>query len=253
MKSLKEFAFDVDKIIVAHRGASGDYPENTMIAINEAIKQGAKLIEVDIQFTLDDEIIIYHDDKLGRIAEGNQKISQLKYFDLKNLDAGSWFDKKFSNQRIPLLSDVLNLIQNKAYLLLEIKTYKDPSYTKKFNKILELIESFDYLDKTLFASFDYNFLHHLKTVYQEINTAAIKIPGKDIDAFILKEKIDYDAYICSYDEVNKDLSEYLSENEIIAGIYGVDSIEIFNKIKDYDIKAYGTNYPELLINLIKDK
>lgn len=110
MQNLKEYAEKSNTLIAAHRGASGEFPENTIIAIENAVKQGADIIEIDIQLTADNEIVAFHDDFLGRTAPGNKKISELKYNDLRNIDAGSFYSKDFSDQRIPHLNDVIDII-----------------------------------------------------------------------------------------------------------------------------------------------
>lgn len=249
MDSLRDYAYCNDKFIVAHRGASGDFPENTVIAVENAILQGARIIEIDIQFTNDNEIVVFHDDSLGRTAQGNKLISELNYSDIKDLDNGSWFDIKFSNEKIPKLSDILHIIKGRAFLMLEVKSYNDKEYENKFSILYDLIRSEDYLDSTLFASFDYNFLYALKHNYNA-NIAAIKIPDPNLDPIELKKMINYDAYICSVDEIKQINTNVLSDNNIITGVYGVDSVDIYNSIKDINLKAYGTNYPKLILDEI---
>lgn len=246
MKKLRNYAISQKVLIAAHRGASGNFPENTLIAIENAIIEGADIIELDIQLTADNEIVAFHDDYLGRTATGKKKISELKYNVLKNLDAGSWFSDEFSDQKIPHLNEVIDVLENKAYLLLEIKSYKDKNYIEKFKYIYDLINKRNYLNNTLFASIDYEMLHKIKIKDEQINTAAIKIPGYNVNPVELYREINNDVFICAAEEFDDKLNEIITENNIFAGVYGVDNPEILNSIKKYNIKAMGTNYPGMV-------
>jgi glycerophosphoryl diester phosphodiesterase len=106
---------------IAHRGASGSAPENTLAAINKALEIGADIIEIDVHLSSDNQLIVIHDNTLDRTTtlKGNVKDHTLK--ELKNADAGSWFSPEFKNERIPTLDEVLYTINGKAILLIEIK------------------------------------------------------------------------------------------------------------------------------------
>lgn len=106
---------------IAHRGASGSAPENTLAAINKALEIGADIVEIDVHLSSDNQLIVIHDNTLDRTTtlKGNVKDHSLK--ELKNADAGSWFSPEFKNERIPTLDEVLYTINGKAILLIEIK------------------------------------------------------------------------------------------------------------------------------------
>ena len=93
--------------VTAHRGASADYPENTMSAFRGANKLGADWIELDVQQTKDGQIIVIHDTNLNRITGIDRYIWNTNYEDITYLDAGIWFSDEFAGEPIPLLSDVI--------------------------------------------------------------------------------------------------------------------------------------------------
>jgi glycerophosphoryl diester phosphodiesterase len=97
--------------VIAHRGASACAPENTFASIIEAAKQGATWIEIDVTVTQDNIPVILHDHHLERTTSGEGRLLQQNYNDIKDLDAGSWFDSEFSSERIPTLKDTLALCQ----------------------------------------------------------------------------------------------------------------------------------------------
>lgn len=95
--------------IIAHRGASGSAPENTFAAIKEAAKQGATWIEIDVAVTKDGIPVILHDDKLHRTTPAQGLLLKSNWCDIKDLDAGSWYNTKFKDERIPTLEATLEL------------------------------------------------------------------------------------------------------------------------------------------------
>jgi glycerophosphoryl diester phosphodiesterase len=113
---------------VAHRGFSENYPENTLLAFQKAIDAGADGIETDLRLSLDAQPVIFHDDDLERITGLRKKPEELTLEELQALDAGSWFDPKYREEKIPSLDDLLQLCGGKATLILEVKptpaTYK---------------------------------------------------------------------------------------------------------------------------------
>ena len=135
------FAQYTKKTLVAHRGASEDAPEHTLEAYRLAIEQGADYVEQDLQITKDGVLVCLHDLTLerttnieevfpGRYREvSHAGVSEKHWFvynftleELKRLDAGSWFHKRFSGVRIPTWQEAIQEIRGKAGLFPEIKT-----------------------------------------------------------------------------------------------------------------------------------
>lgn len=111
------------QMIVAHRGASADAPENTLAAFQLAWQQGADAIEGDFYLTADDQIACIHDKDTKRTCPSHRSltISESTYEELRTLDVGSWKSPKFSEQRIPLLGDVLQTVPPGKQIFIEVK------------------------------------------------------------------------------------------------------------------------------------
>ncbi|MFE1101555.1 glycerophosphodiester phosphodiesterase [Nocardiopsis alba] len=117
-------------IAVAHRGASGTAPENTLAAIDEADRLGAETVEVDVQLTADDELVIMHDTTLERTTDVAEVFPDRAPYDvgdftmeeIRRLDAGSSFGSEYAGEPVPDLREVLDrLKEHEMNLLLEIK------------------------------------------------------------------------------------------------------------------------------------
>lgn len=114
--------FAYDSAIISHRGASAYAPENTMAAFNKALALGSRFVEFDVKLSADGEAFIFHDDILDRTTNGRGLFAKTSQEVIKTLDAGRWFSRRFRNEPIPLLSDVLTwLVKNRVYANIEIK------------------------------------------------------------------------------------------------------------------------------------
>jgi len=94
-------------LVIAHRGASGHAPENTMAAFRRALALGATFIETDLQLTRDARFVAIHDDTVNRTTNSQGAIHDLTLAELRKLDAGSWFGSEFAGERIPTLEEIL--------------------------------------------------------------------------------------------------------------------------------------------------
>ena len=96
--------------ICAYRGASNTYPENTRAAFLEAIRLGAHMIEMDVCFTKDRQIVLMHDVTVDRTTNGSGTVSELTLEEIKRLDAGSWKSSEFEGEEVPTLEEVLQIM-----------------------------------------------------------------------------------------------------------------------------------------------
>jgi glycerophosphoryl diester phosphodiesterase len=111
--------------IIAHRGASAERPECTLSAVRRAIKVGATAVEVDVRTSRDGQLFILHDATLNRTTNGTGPAAALTLAELQKLDAGSWFDAKFKDARIPSLIESARECKGKIDLLLDLKEQGD--------------------------------------------------------------------------------------------------------------------------------
>jgi glycerophosphoryl diester phosphodiesterase len=96
--------------VIAHRGASGVAPENTLSAVRIAAEQGAGWVEVDVMVSRDGQAVIHHDDRLGRCNDGRGWVLATELAELRELDAGRWFAPEFAGERIPTLADMVETV-----------------------------------------------------------------------------------------------------------------------------------------------
>ncbi len=108
--------------VIAHRGASAYAPENTIAAFKKAIEMKAHWFELDVHLTADNKLPVIHDDDLKRITGVEGKVTEKKWDEIKELDAGSWFSPQFKGEKIPLLEDALKVARGKIGVYIEVKS-----------------------------------------------------------------------------------------------------------------------------------
>lgn len=157
--------------VTAHRGYSAAYPENTIPAFKGAIQVGADWAELDVQQTADGEVIVMHDSNLKRTTGLDKEVWQVTWDEIKDLDNGSWFDKKYQTVRIPTLEEVLKVCRGKIHLNIEIK----PSGHDKDleEQVAKLLKKYHMRDTCVVSSLKYDSLREIKEADDSIETAYI--------------------------------------------------------------------------------
>lgn len=151
---------DIDRpLVIAHRGASAEAPENTLAAFRLALEQGCDAIELDIHLSKDCRIIVCHDATIDRTTNGTGAIVGMTAEELMQYDAGSWFDGRFAGERLPLLDEVLDLVPAAVELNIEIKCTDHPDVIEA---VLALLESRKRLGSVFFSCFSHDCMIRLK-------------------------------------------------------------------------------------------
>ncbi|MCB0844916.1 MAG: glycerophosphodiester phosphodiesterase [Bacteroidetes bacterium] len=141
-------------LVIAHRGASGIAPENTLASIQKALEMKVDMVEIDVHLSQDEEVIVIHDATLDRTTNGTGAVKDKLLSEIKTLDAGSWKDPQFVNEPVPTLSDVMEKINGQAVVLIEIKQGEEGRYPGLEQKVIEIIDQFDARSWSIIQSFE---------------------------------------------------------------------------------------------------
>lgn len=160
-------------VVIGHRGFSAFAPENTLPAFNLAMEAGVDLVELDYRQSADGQLMVIHDADLDRTTDARLrwggkhiKVEEKTAWDIRSLDAGSWFDPKYAGTRIPFLGEALDSIQPRAIALLERKSGGVES-TVRF------LETKRLAGRVVVQSFDWVFLRALHERVPEQPLAAL--------------------------------------------------------------------------------
>jgi glycerophosphoryl diester phosphodiesterase len=143
-----------DTVIIAHRGASGAAPENTMAAFERAIADDTDWIELDVQENADGVVVVEHDSDFMKVAGVKLKVWDATSDDLRDIDIGSFFDPRFADQRVPTLREVLERVKGEAGVVIELKYYGHDRNLEA--KVVEIVESLGMASDVMVMSLKYD-------------------------------------------------------------------------------------------------
>ena len=107
--------------VFAHRGASGTHPENTAAAFAEALRLGGDAVEFDVRLTADRKMVVIHDAMVDRTSDGHGEVRHMTLAEMADLDAGAWFEARFTGERFMTLEAVLDLLEGDFRLNIHAK------------------------------------------------------------------------------------------------------------------------------------
>ncbi|MGD9350335.1 MAG: glycerophosphodiester phosphodiesterase, partial [Desulfobacterales bacterium] len=165
--------FNIDRTveITGHRGSKVRAPENTLSAVRHAIAEGADFAEIDVQTTADGVVVLFHDADLMRVASLPRRLRDLTYRELQDIDVGSWFSPQFSDERIPTLQEVIDLVRGRIKLNIELKyTWPDPTLTEK---VVNIIRQNGFSSKCVVSSLNFSAVTEVKDSFPELTAGFI--------------------------------------------------------------------------------
>src|SRR5205823_4626291 len=150
--------------VIAHRGISGRYPENTLLAFQRAIEARSDWIELDVQTTLDDVVIVAHDGSADRCTNGHGDFKNMTLAEVKQLDAGIRFGRSFAGERIPTLEETLDFLgDGRIRLCIEIKGHTTGDNFRTAWETVRILQERNFLRYAVVSSFNHEALRAIKT------------------------------------------------------------------------------------------
>ncbi|MDI6767186.1 MAG: glycerophosphodiester phosphodiesterase family protein [Bacteroidota bacterium] len=239
-------------IIVAHRGSSALAPENTLASFRQAIADGADAIELDVRLSKDNEVVVFHDRRVDRTTNGSGLVKDLTLFELKKLNAGGWFHRRFSGETIPTLDEVFEVIGGRVGINIEIKA--DDRHEKALNILergIELINKHQAADFVLISSFDDMVIRQAKILQPEIATGILYSPLKNFRLSIhqLMKRTNAHIFISARSYLKRIIVSNLHEKNIKVGTYTInDELSLIRVMKKGVDFIYSDN-PAKIFNM----
>ena len=175
-------------VIVAHRGASGQAPENTLEAFRLAVEAGADAIELDVHLTSDGELAVIHDETLDRTTDRTGAVAELTMDEIRKADAGAAFagpggDFPFRGRglTVPTLPEVLDWLPHEVGLVVEIKSRSAPDAVVEALRGRPVRDE----DRVSVISFDERAIDRVRELDAGIRTGYLLVPGQDVEAALV--------------------------------------------------------------------
>ncbi|MFH5830890.1 glycerophosphodiester phosphodiesterase [Halalkalibaculum sp. DA384] len=237
-------------IVIAHRGASAYFPENTMPAFRGAVEMGAEMIEIDVMMSSDGVPVVFHDATLADHTNGEGELADYSLDELRELDAGSWFGAEFAGEKIPTLEEVLQFARDRIAVNIEIKTeaVTDQERGGVEEKSLELVRKYGMEDHVLFSSFDYRAIAHIKALEPTMPAALLYNSQTSNKRLPSQLVADYsaDAFNCSYKQLNRKRLRDIRLHNIPVFVYTVNQQQRMKKLVKMGVTGIFSDKPDLL-------
>lgn len=229
---------------IAHRGASGRFPENTLKAFGAAIEAGAQMCELDVQLTSDGALVVIHDDTVDRTTDGRGPVRAMTLYELKRLDAGIRYGRDFKGERIPTLEEVIALADGRCGLNIEIKS------AGVERKVCEAIIAHRALSTAMVSSFDWDALAVVRHFEPRVRVGLLgsRWPARLVGAAF---EMSAEAINPRSDIVTEDLCIAAHERNLSVYPWTVDEPHEMRRLIAFGVDGIMTNYPERLHELTK--
>ncbi len=239
-------------LVIAHRGASGECPENTLAAFQRAMDLGADMLECDVQCSRDGTVVVMHDARVDRTTDGHGWVRCLNWRELKQLDAGVWFSAAFRGERLLTLEDLLALTAGKVLLNIEIKrAILQARHIRKIaEKVATLVAREKLQETVLVSSFDPCALAHVKAYQPDIPTALITMRRPRGGVPAVMQRLGVQALHMSRYSVSPTLLTEARRVHCPVHAFTVDEVPKMRRLIARGVDGLFTNYPGRLRRLL---
>lgn len=235
--------------IYGHRGASDQYPENTMLAFQKAIEKGADGIETDVHLTKDNICVLIHDETIDRTSNGTGWIRDFTYEELLKFDFKNNKDIEEDWIKIPTLEQLLVLAkENKIELNLELKT-DCIAYEGIEKCVLDLVKKYDMLDYVIFSSFNIETLVNVKKIEPKAKTGYLFERNFE-DQVIKAHHYHLDYIHPRYSMLNDRVIRNCKKYNLAIHVWTVNDKESMQLMKEYGVDICITNKVSLARSVI---
>jgi glycerophosphoryl diester phosphodiesterase len=230
--------------LIAHRGASGHAPENTMAAFKLALELGAKAVELDIHQTKDRELAVIHDFDLKRVGRRKASVKSLAMKELADVDVGSWFDKRFKSEGVPPLEEVLDLCDGKAVVHVELK--KGSSlYHGIEEQVVDLIQRRKAHEAIVVSSFDHDALYRVRSIDSKVRIGYLRGLATMRTSFRELKELKAESLHMSLRQLDARVVRETHHHGFKLNIYTVNAPKDVARLAKMGVDGIFCNFPEL--------
>lgn len=222
-------------LVIGHRGAMGHETENTLASVQKALDLGVDMIEIDVFKIQSGEIVVFHDKKVDRLANAGGNIEEYNMFQLRQLvlDGG---------HKIPMLQEVLKLIDNKVVLNIELK---GAGTTDKVNQAINFYvkEKGWNIDNFIISSFKWDELQAMRAINKDVKIAVLTSEDP-LQALEVAKELDAVAINPNYKTLTQNNTAKIQSEGLKVYTWTVNEPEDIQRMTEFGVDGIITNYPE---------
>jgi glycerophosphoryl diester phosphodiesterase len=235
--------------IIAHRGGRKWAPENTLSAFKQSIETGCDGIEIDVQRCKTGQLLVIHDETLERTTNGAGYVFQKSYDEIRALDAGKWFSPQYRDERVPTLKEVLDLVNGRLIVDVEIRNVPVACPGIE-DDVIALLAQYKYPDKIVISSFDHDILHriHESAPRYKLALLTVCIP---YDLGNYAAQVGAKAWNLNMAELREDLVKRAHKARLEVAVWTVNDAKDWQRAADIGVDSIITDDPIGLMEYLR--
>ena len=241
-------------INVAHRGASSYAPENTFAAYDKALAMGVNHVELDVQLTRDEQIVVIHDDTVDRTTDGQGRVADFTLAELRALDAGGWFSAEYEGERIRSFGETLEHYKGRLHFHVEIKQREIAGGLAR--RTIDMVRGYGLTDSVTITSFRKEWLEEAAAYDSELPKGWL-VPMGNVpwdDSIIEQSKKLGLAQICPRaDLTTPQLVDRLHAEGFVVRCHGLFNEDLMRHAVDVGADGATANFPDKTAEYLRAK
>ncbi|MCC3868982.1 glycerophosphodiester phosphodiesterase [Terrisporobacter mayombei] len=241
--------------VFAHRGASGDYPENTMLAFSKALSIGVDGIELDVHKSKDGQLVVIHDEDVQRTFKGKGLIKDYTLDEIKSFMCRKFEFIENEDCKIPTLKEVFELIKNEN-IILNIEAKTDLIHYDLEQDLLNLIKEYCVEDKIFISAFNHKCLNILQNLDNRFKYGALYEYEKDYapEANVVEHAKKLNVYSINISKqlVSKEIVDLAHKNNMKVFVYTINKPNAMRKMIKFNVDGVFSDYPDLMNEILKE-
>lgn len=246
---MEKEAYTVMSKVFAHRGFSGQYPENTLLAFRKAIEAGCDGIELDVHLSKDGIPVVIHDERIDRTTDGTGEVRNYTVEELRRFDAGAIMPGRFAFEPIPTLEEYFTLVKDSSIVTnIELKNGVF-RYEGMEEKVIQMIHKYHLEDRIIFSSFNHESIALCRQLIPEIPCGFL------YDCWLLHSgtyaKTNGVQYLHpSFYSLNDQVIEEVHREGIGLNVWTVNDESVMRYLAQKQVHGLITNYPDLCRRIV---
>jgi len=223
--------------VVGHRGAAGTEPENTIRSFSHAVEMGVQYVELDVRRCKTGELVVMHDPAVDRRTNGRGLVSDLSLAEIRALDAGG-------GEKVPLFSEVVNLVKGKVGLFVEVK---EPGTEEE---IISSLDGGNLISQSFIISFYHKSIRALKDAHPSAKGGVI-FSGEPVRPWQLALDAKADLILPNHNYATPELVEGAHKQGLLVQTWTVNTVEDLERVAEAGVDGVASDYPETILEHLR--
>jgi glycerophosphoryl diester phosphodiesterase len=244
----------VKPLVIAHRGNSAEFPENTLASFSSALELGARFVEFDVQLSADGQLVVIHDPTLDRTTDGQGDVRQMTLHEVRTVSAGypARFGTAHASERVPVLHEVLGLLAGRARPMIEIKSDSvAPDQDLLERLLVEELRRCGQAEAAALLSFSHLALLRCRELAPEIPRGHLFVSGEP--AALVAQALEAGCAIVMPEKgaLSDELRERCQQAGLRLATWVVDDPDDLPGLLRFDLYGFGSNRPRELLAAVE--